>query len=171
MPAHKKVDRAEFARLHRRGLTQKELAERFGIARSNVIAINSELGLRRRKRPPRISSAERATIERLHNAGLTAPEIAEELGRAASDIRRVRKQMGLKFARRMTTERRERIETMLNDGWSWLEIERTEGASWETMNRHFPGTQWTLQQVHAHRVDIKHALNGPDWRQHPKKAA
>lgn len=157
MPARKKVDRNEFARLHRRGLTQKELADHFGIARSNVIAINSELGLRKQRRPPRISKAERATIEHLHNAGLTAPEIAEELGRAAIDIRRVRKQLGLKFARRMTPERKATIQQMLNDGWSWKEIERTEGANWDTMRRHFPGTAWTRQQILEQSTITRHA--------------
>lgn len=71
----------------------------------------------------------------------------------------------------MTPERRARIQTMLNDGWSWEEIHRTEGANWDTMTRHFPGTQWTPEQVSAHRTDIRHALNGPNWRRHPKKAA
>lgn len=174
MARPKKVDRQEFARLHRRGLTQAQLAAHFGIARSNVIAINRELGLHKRKRPPRITKTERATIERLHNAGLTAPQIAEELGRTPAAIRRVRKELGLKYARRMTPERKAHIQTMLDDGWSWAEITRTEGANWDTLTHHFPGTQWTRQQIIQHAITTRlgvEQLNAAPYAQPQRKAA
>lgn len=94
MPARKKVDRDEFARLHNEGLTQKELAEYFGVNPATLWRIQRILGLE-------------------------SP------------------------ARRMTPERQARIQLMLDDGWPWKEIERTEGANWDTMRRHFPGTAWT----------------------------
>lgn len=168
MPAHKKVDRTEFARLHAQGLTQAQLAAHFGIARSNVIAINTELGLRRRK-PKRIVSprVDRAVVERMHNDGLTLAQIANELGCAEYTVWRIRKELGLAPMRYMTPERRARIQEMLNDGWSWKEIERTEGANWDTMRRHFPGTQWTHQHV-GHMVA---ATRNVRPRLGPKKAA
>lgn len=115
---------------------------------------------------------DRNTIRELITEGWTHKQIAEHLSCSEYTIFRARRELGLEPANNpMTPERRARIQTMLNDGWSWLEIERTEGANWDTMNRHFPGTQWSSQQVHAHRTDIKHALNGPNWRQHREKAA
>lgn len=115
---------------------------------------------------------DRNTIRELITDGWTHKQIAAHLGCSEYTIFRARKELGLEPANNpMTPERRARIQAMLNDGWSWLEIERSEGASWDTMNRHFPGTAWTPGQVHDHRANIKHARNGPNWRQHPKKAA
>lgn len=45
MPARKKVDRAEFARLHNEGHTQKELAEHFGVNTVTLWRIQKELHL------------------------------------------------------------------------------------------------------------------------------
>ncbi|MBP3044866.1 helix-turn-helix domain-containing protein [Arthrobacter jiangjiafuii] len=108
MPARKKVDRDEFARLHKAGLTQKELAEHFGVNPATLWRIQKELGLSGGHQP-------------------------------------------------LPAERRERIQAMVNDGWPWAEIKRTEGAHRDTMLRYFPGTQWTPAQANEHRVGTKNA--------------
>lgn len=115
---------------------------------------------------------DRQALQQLLSEGLPADQIATQLHCSEHTVWRARKELGLAPGNHpMTPERRARIQTMLNDGWSWEEIRRTEGATWDTMARHFPGTQWTPKQASAHRTDIKHVLNGPNWRRHPKKAA
>ncbi|WP_066303291.1 helix-turn-helix domain-containing protein [Arthrobacter luteolus] len=103
----------------------------------------------------------RNTIRELITDGWTHKQIAEHLGCSEYTIFRARRELGLEPANNpMTPERRATIQTMLDDGWSWLEIERTEGANWDTMQRHFPGTQWTQKQVHAHRLEVRDANEG-----------
>ena len=46
----------------------------------------------------------------------------------------------------LSMERRALIEQCLKDGWSWHQIHKTHGVTWETMKRHYDGTQWTLKQ-------------------------
>ncbi|MER2134168.1 MAG: helix-turn-helix domain-containing protein [Arthrobacter sp.] len=121
MPARKKVDRTEFARLHEQGLTQTQLAAHFGVN--------------------------------------------------PATIWRTTKTLGLNTAPRMTPERRARIQQMLNDGWSWKEIERTEGANWDTMRRHFPGTQWTRQQIINQSTITRHARENMRTTNYATKAA
>lgn len=96
---------------------------------------------------------DRNAIADLHHQGLTAPQIAKQLGCSERTVERARKELGISPAARMTPERRARIQEMVNDGWSWKEIERTEGAHWDTMARHFPGTQWTHQHA-GHMVAV-----------------
>ena len=123
MPARRKVDRDEFARLHAEGLTQKEMAEHFGVQRTTIWRTCKELGLDGGHKP-------------------------------------------------LPTERLEHIQSMLDDGWPWLEIQRTEGAHRDTMLRYFPGTQWTPEQANEHRVGTKNARKrGAAIKLATKKAA
>lgn len=92
---------------------------------------------------PARRTLDRDAIARLHDEGLTGREIAAQLGYSEDAVGRIRKELGINPGIRMTPERHARIQQMLNDGWSWAEIERTEGATWDTMRRHFPGTAWT----------------------------
>ena len=39
------------------------------------------------------------------------------------------------------------IEDSLDDGWPFQEITMTYGVSYHTLNRLFPGRQWTLKQA------------------------
>lgn len=115
---------------------------------------------------------DRNTIRDLINDGWTHKQIAKHLNCSEYTVIRARKELGLPPGNNpLTPERRARIQEMLNDGWSWKEIERTEGANWDTMARHFPGTQWTRKQAVEQSTIIRHAANGPNWRRHPRKAA
>jgi hypothetical protein len=49
--------------------------------------------------------------------------------------------------RNITEERLALIRRCLEDGWSWHQIHLTHGVSWQTMNRHFPGTQMDLREA------------------------
>lgn len=106
MPARKKVDRDEFARLHKEGKTQKELAEHFGVNPATLWRIQKELGLNGGHQP-------------------------------------------------LPAERINRIQAMLNDGWPWAEITRTEGIHHDTLERYFPGTQWTQREMAEHRRNLR----------------
>ncbi|WP_461169300.1 hypothetical protein [Arthrobacter sp. Z1-15] len=86
MPAHRKVDREEFARLHAAGLTQKELADHFGIARSGVIRHSAQLGLTRR--PHAATSEQLALWESLIDDGWSFSEIARTHHVATDTLRR-----------------------------------------------------------------------------------
>lgn len=114
----------------------------------------------------------RNTIRELITDGWTHKQIAEHLHCSECTIFRARRELGLEPANNpMTPERRARIQTMLNDGWSWLEIERTEGANWDTMNRHFPGTQWTRQQIIEQSTITRHARQNIRTANYARKAA
>lgn len=86
MPARKKVDRDEFARLHGEGLTQKELAEHFGIARSGVIRHAAQLGLTRR--PHTATPEQLAVWEAALDEGWSFSEIARTHHVATDTLRR-----------------------------------------------------------------------------------
>lgn len=105
---------------------------------------------------PARKTIERAAIERLHNDGLTDRQIATQLGCSEHAVWRIRKELGLTPGRRpLPAERLKHIQAMLADGWSWKEIQRTEGAHHDTMQRYFPGTQWTPEQMNEHRVELR----------------
>lgn len=108
MPAPKKIDRAEFARLDgEEGWTLARLAEHFGVNVTTASRVRRELGLNRTDH----------------------------------------------F---LTPERLARIEQMLDDGWSFNEIHRTEGADLSTLRRHFPGRQWSKADSIAHTSAVRH---------------
>lgn len=43
------------------------------------------------------------------------------------------------MAATITRERLQLFEACLDDGWSFSQIRQTYGATWQTLNRHFPG--------------------------------
>ena len=63
----------------------------------------------------------------------------------------------------MTAERLSNIEAMLNDGWSFKEINRTEGADMETLRKYFPGRSWSKEQcveyLRMRRLENPHHFN------------
>lgn len=100
---------------------------------------------------------DRQALKQLLDDGLTAAQIADWLHCSEHTVWRARKELGLAAGNNpMTPERRARIKAMLDDGWSWEEIHRTEGANWDTMTRHFPGTQWSRQQIIQHATATRH---------------
>lgn len=55
----------------------------------------------------------------------------------------------------MTPERKAKITAMLDDGWSFAEIHRTEGAHPETLRIHFPGRAWTGRQRAEYQAALR----------------
>ena len=91
---------------------------------------------------------DRAKFTELTQDGWTIKELAKHFECDPRTISRLRKSLNLPADTRrfMTAERRANIEAMLDDGWSFAEISRTEGAHEETLRIHFPGRQWTRRQ-------------------------
>lgn len=105
---------------------------------------------------PARQKVDRAEFDRL-DPTMTLPELAAHFGVSLRTASRVRRELGL--SRRdhfLSQERLARIEAMLDDGWSFKEIHRTEGADEETLRRHFPGRQWTKAQAVAHTSALRH---------------
>jgi IS30 family transposase len=113
--------------------------------------------------PARIK-IDRAEFHRLNANGWTSEQLAEHFGVHPTSISRLRVKLGLSQKPTMTPERKQAIEAMLDDGMSYREINRTEGADMQTLRRHFPGRNWTPQQSADHLAAIRRAT-GVDWNQ------
>lgn len=108
---------------------------------------------------------DRAEFRQLFEAGMNRADLANHFGCDLVTVTRIRKALNLpEFAgtpRRLTTDRRQRIQAMLADGQSFAEISRTEGADPETLRRHFPGQQWTRRQCIDFHTAIRRIKEGP----------
>lgn len=119
-----------------------------------------------RTRRPKI---DRNEFLALNAAGKTLAELAEHFAANPRTISRIRTELGLSheyLGRPITPERRNRIQQMLDDGWSHAEIHRTEGADPDTIRKHFPGTAWTKQQQ-AEYVATLRTIN-PHFNRRPR---
>lgn len=104
---------------------------------------------------------DRERVRELHRAGLRRYEVAEALGCSPWSVRRVLVQLGelepVPPMRPPTPERLEQYRAAIEDGWSFDEIVRQYGTTWETLCKYFPGRAWTPQQVGAHARTIRQA--------------
>lgn len=85
----------------------------------------------------------------------TNKQLKEHFNVNEATISRLRKLTNTSTAVRLTPERKARIQKMIDDGWPFKEIQRTEGADISTLRRHFPGHQWTPQQAQEHTSAIR----------------
>lgn len=114
---------------------------------------------------------DRAEFAELAANGWTNKQLQNHFQVNACTISRLRKLTGTSVAPRVTPERKTRLRSMIEDGWSFAEITRTEGADRETLNRHFPGKQWTTEQRVEHQTALRkvstyHFNQRPDrWKQ------
>lgn len=105
---------------------------------------------------PHPKKVDRNEFARLHNEGRTQKELAEHFGVNTATLWRIQKELGLNGGHQpLPAERINRIQAMLNDGWSWAEITRTEGIHHDTLERYFPGTHWTQQEMLEHRRNLR----------------
>jgi hypothetical protein len=74
------------------GSTGRQLAERYGLARSTVIALLRKHGVA--VRYPRVTSSEGAEMLRLYQSGMRQVDIAEQFGRAPGNVWHVLKRLG-----------------------------------------------------------------------------
>jgi hypothetical protein len=100
---------------------------------------------------------DRDEFARLNAEGWTIPRLAEHFNITPTYVSRLRTKLGIRTPNLLdlTPERLATIEAMLNDGMSFKEIHRTEGADMETLRKHFPGRGWTLEQANEHRATIR----------------
>lgn len=98
---------------------------------------------------------DRAVFADLAGQGWTNQALAERFGVTENTVTRLRKATGTVTAPRMTPERRARIEAMLDEGMSFKEIQRTEGADMSTLRKHFPGRNWTPQESSAYTAALR----------------
>lgn len=99
-------------------------------------------------------------------ATLALPEVrtyadaARILGVSVDTVSRYAKRGGVVQTRGRAIDpaRLVRLEAMLDEGLSFAEIHRTEGADMETLRRYFPGRQWTTAQ----RVEFQRTLRAWD---------
>lgn len=88
--------------------------------------------------------------------GKTTPQLAQHFGVSESTIARHRAALGISAPRLLLTpERLATIETMLDDGLPFREIQRTEGADMATLRKYFPGRQWTTEQTREHIAAVR----------------
>src|SRR5690606_9276142 len=92
-------------------------------------------------------------IARLTRAGVSAPQIATRLGCTTRTVTRVRAELGLtqsmpaNACRPISAARLARAQELLDDGASFTEVGRTLGVSFGTLRKHFPGRQWSADEV------------------------
>ena len=98
---------------------------------------------------------DRRLIRQMHELGLSSKQMAETLGCTETTIFRIRKQLGISPGQRMTPELREKVQAALDEGQSWMEIQRTLGVQHSTMKKHFPGTAWTKEQTKEHVSEVQ----------------
>ncbi|WGH21227.1 helix-turn-helix DNA binding domain protein [Arthrobacter phage ObiToo] len=90
------------------------------------------------------------------DATMTLRELADHFGVSESTAVRVRRELGRSRDHFLTQERLARIEAMLDDGWSFKEIRRSEGVSLDSLRKHFPGRQWSKAQATAHTAALRY---------------
>lgn len=99
---------------------------------------------------------DRDEFTRLYRSGVPLTDLAARYGVLPGSLSRLRKSLGLPSRQRtMTADRRARIEALLDEGLSYKEIHRTEGADMETLRRHFPGRAWTVEQRAEHAATLR----------------
>lgn len=92
---------------------------------------------------------------RLQEQGWKAADLAEHFGVSPSTITRLRRSLGVP-TQFLTPERVARIEAMLDDGWSFKEIHRTEGVDMETLRKRWPGRAWTMRQRDEYASNVRY---------------
>lgn len=105
---------------------------------------------------PARQKIDRSEFARLDGEGWTLARLAEHFGVNVTTASRVRRELGLNREHFLSPERLARIEAMLDDGWPFKEIHRTEGADMETLRRHFPGRQWSKADSIAHTSAVRY---------------
>ncbi|WAB10823.1 helix-turn-helix DNA binding domain protein [Arthrobacter phage Tuck] len=99
---------------------------------------------------------DRDEFARLHAEGWTIPRLADHFGVSPRTVSNLRAELDLRSPHFLSPERLARIEAMLDDGWSFKEIHRTEGADMETLRKHFPGRQWSKAEAVAHTAALRY---------------
>jgi hypothetical protein len=100
---------------------------------------------------------DREEFAKLNAEGWTLPQLAEHFSIHVTYASRLRTKLGIKSPNRLnlSPERLATIEAMLDDGMSFKEIHRTEGADMETLRNHFPGRGWTIQEACEYRAALR----------------
>lgn len=149
-----RVDREEFARLHREGASLREIAEILGINYGYARRLRSRFGLpKTMTRPgPAPKEVDRELLRRMYERGHLIKDIAERLQISDRQVCRIRDDLGLPKKRVDVVDPRllEECGRMLADGASYTEVDRTTGVTVHRLKMHFPGYSWTPLQIGDH---------------------
>ncbi|SEE83500.1 hypothetical protein SAMN04489740_2721 [Arthrobacter alpinus] len=108
---------------------------------------------------------DRTEFRRQFDAGLNHAELTAHFGCNPATTSRMHKRLELPpFAGTQnwfTDERRQEVKALLDDGCSFAEIIRTTGVHVDTLNRHFPGCQWTKQECIDYTTAVRRINEGP----------
>ncbi|GAG84505.1 unnamed protein product, partial [marine sediment metagenome] len=135
--AHKRLfTDQQLINLHKRGLNDREIAKRLGVAQMTVNIYRNRLGLKTQKRKSRRRLFNDQQLIALYNKGMTDKKIAGELGAGQTTVRKYRRRLGLKAHEQrprrlfMDEQLKELYEKGLDDG----EIAEKLGAARRTVN-------------------------------------
>lgn len=86
--------------------------------------------------------------------------VASTLGCSLEMLYKIRKELGLSEPRpnagfRVSQERLDAAEELLNEGMSYAEVARTLHMSPKTVSEHFPGRAWTREQSIQHALQVR----------------
>jgi uncharacterized protein YerC len=159
MPA-RKIDLDELQTLHGQGWHRDDLAAHFGVAPANITKARRALGLpldapRRSPHAGRRRKIDLEEFRQLLGDGWTASQLANHFESSTATITRYRRLAGAP-SHLLSPERIARIDAMIEDGWSFAEISRTEGVHVETLRRRYPGRAWTMRQRDAYVSTVRY---------------
>lgn len=125
------------------------------------------------KKPPRRSMDQiredvqnrREKVALLTRQGVTAPELSHMLGVTTKTIVRDRAATGViqPAARRYSPQLRQQIESMLDDGCSYSEVQRTTGVHSSALSKYWPGRGMSRSDGNRIRRMFKE-LEDLEWR-------
>lgn len=105
---------------------------------------------------------DREEFARLYSEGWTLAALAKRYDVRHASATRVRDQLGLPLKRthELPPERVEELRRLVEDGWSFTEIARTERVSRNTLARYFPGQGWGAEERDSFHVALRHGREG-----------
>lgn len=114
--------------------------------------------------PSNAPKIDRDEFRDLYLEGWTITALAKRYGVRFTTATRARDRMDLPKKREhtLTPERVEHFRRLLEDGWSYTEVSRTERVSRNTLARYFPGMGWTPEErdtFHASLRNSRESLN------------
>lgn len=158
----------ELRQAHADGLTLPEAAVRLNADATTVGKFARADGLKFKpvRRPEEgYKKYDRDMIRTYLEQGKDRAEIAELTGAARETIGRIKRdelKMPMKPQIRYSDEVRARAKAMLEDGASYLEVERTLGPKARTLSKWFPGMGWDPRDAvtYRHMMRVMDSIEG-----------
>jgi hypothetical protein len=168
----------QIEQLHAEGKCDKEIAQTLALEHAQVSKIRRRLGLEPNPTPPSFRAKRKYKGVRLYDwdeivdlrvsLGLDPGAISNRTGMSTDYVYRVLIQSGLRAgtpnsSRPPLADRLKVADRMINEeGASFAEVMRTVKISRHTLKKHFPGKQWTTEQVLQHARTVRHGERAID---------